>query len=133
MRMGWLLECRHAPAARSDWSNFKPHAAPPAKPPYPRQRFDELFFEDDFLDDFFAADLRAVRFVPDFFEVDLRVADFFDDDFLEPDLLRVFAAFFADALRFFAAFFFDFPRAEPLLTVAHARRSASSSLTPFSS
>lgn len=68
----------------------------------------------------------------------------FDVDFLRPpDSLRfrVAAAFLADDLR--AAFLLaaDFLLAEPpfspppvcLLTVAHARRSASSSLTPFSS
>lgn len=106
-------------------------------------RFDELFLDVDFrvepalrpdcfADDFLAVDFRVGFFEDDFFAVDFR-ADFFAADFVPLRRLRVFAAFFADALRFFAAVFFDLPRADPLLTVAHARRSASSSLRPFSS
>lgn len=104
------------------------------------RRLDELFFFDD---DFFDVDFRD----EDFLEPDFFAADFLDDDFLAvlflvDDLFavlvfevffRVRAAFFAEALRFFFAVAFDLPRAEPLFTAAQARRSASSSLTPFSS
>lgn len=107
-------------------------------------RPDDFFAVDLRLDDRFAVDFRAplfrveerfaVRFAPDF-RVDFRV-DFdpdFDDDLRAPVFFRVRAAFFAEALRFRFAVALDLPRAEPLLTVAQARRSASSSLTPFSS
>ena len=109
--------------------------------PSSQLRFDELFFDDDF----FVPDFLEALFVPDFLEA-FFVPDFLDDffapDFLEDFFvalffdavfLRVRAAFFAEALLFFFAADFDLPLADPLFTVAQARRSASSSLTPFSS
>lgn len=89
--------------------------------------------------DFFAADFRPVDFLAvdflavDFFAVDFLAVDLFALDFFAVVRFRVRAAFFADALRFRFAATFDFPRDEPLFTVAQARRSASSSLSPFSS
>lgn len=89
---------------------------------------------DFLLVDFFAEDFRAEDFFAvDFFAEDFLAEDFFAVDFFDEDLLRVRAAFFAEALRFRLAAVLDFPRAEPLLTVAQARRSASSSLSPLAS
>lgn len=93
--------------------------------------------------DFRAVDLRAVAVRPvDFRAVDFRVPDLrvelrlavvFRPPVWVPRFFLVAAAFFAEALRFRLAAVFDFPRAEPLLTVAQARRAASSSDRPFSS
>lgn len=101
---------------------------------------DDFFAVERFEVDFRVVDLRPVDFRVDFFAVDrlverfvvrfvplLRALDFF------AVRLRVCAAFFAEALRLRFAALFDLPRADCLLTVAQARRSASSSLTPFSS